>query len=614
MYLEVNMVSKKGQVTIFVIIAILVVVAGILIYTFRDDLRVEKTPVSIEPVKTAFLDCLETKTNLGVSLLESNGGYIVSPEFESGTRYQPFSSNLRVGGLRIPYWYYISGSNIEKEQVPTISSMEEELEMFIESEAMKCDFNLLRDEGYSINVGEPQATVKIDEDFVQVDLDLSLAVEKNLDSAILKDHTLRVNTNLGELFSIAKDIYEKEQTDYFLEDYSVDVVRLYAPVDGVELTCSPKIWNADSVYSDVVDALEVNIGALNNNGERKDYYDIDFDSDANVRFHYSKDWPTYMEINPTDSNMMVAKPIGNQQGMGILGFCYVPYHFVYDLRHPVLAQVTKGGETFQFPMVVVIEGNVAREGRGSSSTASEDENICEYANTQTKISVFDGDLEPVDGVVSFSCVNSYCDLGQTSEGVLEELLPQCVNGVIEVSAEGYKTEKMIYSSVEEGNPIVILEKEYEQEVSLIVGGEEYRGSGIVTFNGEDFSKTIILEDLRDVEISQGEYEITIYLYKDSKLELPASTQEYCTKVPRSGLLGIAGLTKEECSTVEVPEQMITNALIGGGVGTYTFSEAELKNGKKIVISFEGMTEPTTLEELQNNYVLVDVNELEVNVQ
>ena len=35
----------------------------------------------------------------------------------------------------------------------------------------------------------------------------------------------------------------------------------------------------------------------------------------------------------------MAEPVGNQEGMGMLGFCYVAYHFVYDLAYPVLVQV-----------------------------------------------------------------------------------------------------------------------------------------------------------------------------------------------------------------------------------------------------------------------------------
>jgi len=605
--------GKKGQVTIFVIIAILVVVAGILIYTLDDSFREEPIPTSIEPVKTAFMDCVEAKTSLAVSLLESNGGYIESPEFVPGTRYQPFSSKLKLGGLRIPYWFYTSGSSLEKTQVPTVEFMEDQISRFIERESLECDFDLFEEEGFHVKSGKPIAEVKIDDDFVQVDLNMDLSVEKGMESAILKDHNLRVNTNLGSLYEAAKEIYDREQSEYFLEKYSVDVVRLYAPVDGVELTCSPMVWNADQIYENISEGLEVNIGSLNNKGRRDDYYTVDLDTDYSTRFYYSKDWPTYMEINPTDGNMLVAKPVGNQQGMGVLGFCYVPYHFVYNLRHPVLVQVTEGGEMFQFPMVVLIEGNLAREGKAGQSTAGKTEDVCEFANTKTKVSIYDGDLKPVDGVVSFSCVDSSCNLGNSANGELEALFPQCVNGVLEVSAEGYKDEEIIYSSMQEGNPILILEKEYNQDISLIIGGKEYTGEGMISISSEDVSETIILGEENNIDISQGEYDIQVHLYKSSELKLPASTQEHCVRVPRTGILGLAGLTKNDCTEVEVPEQLVTNALIGGGSGKYIFSEDELKNSNRIVITADAMNEPTSLEELQNNYILMDTNELGVTL-
>ena len=85
---------------------------------FKDKLTGQKIPASIQPIYTTFLSCLEEDALVGVDILMSQGGYINLPVFEPGSAYMPFSSQLNFIGNPIPYWYYVSGNNIEKEQVP----------------------------------------------------------------------------------------------------------------------------------------------------------------------------------------------------------------------------------------------------------------------------------------------------------------------------------------------------------------------------------------------------------------------------------------------------------------------------------------------------------------
>ena len=50
---------KRGQVTIFIIIAVILVSSVILFFIFRESIVSREIPVSIEPVYTSFLTCLE---------------------------------------------------------------------------------------------------------------------------------------------------------------------------------------------------------------------------------------------------------------------------------------------------------------------------------------------------------------------------------------------------------------------------------------------------------------------------------------------------------------------------------------------------------------------------
>jgi len=610
------MLKKRGQITIFVILAIVIVVGGISYFVFRDTITAESIPVSIEPVKVAIIDCIESKTTLGVSLLEVSGGYINNlPKFEAGSKYQPFSSELTFVGVDIPYWFYMSGSNLARSQVPTIESMEIELENFLDEEIASCYLDNFLDEGYDIEIDIPKSSVAIKEDYIDLNVDMEVVVSKELDVAVINNYELRVDTNLGYLYNEAKSIYDEEQSSFFLENYTIDVLNLYAPVDGVEISCSPKTWQAKEIYSDVREALQANTMQLRNDESNEEYFNINLKTDAKVNFLYFKDWTTYFEVVPTNDEVLIAKPVGKEQGMGILGFCYVPYHFVYNLRHPVLIQVSKDSETFQFPMTVLIEGNLPRKSVGTQAQGAPQDQVCENKNSNVELNIYDEDISPInEASVDFECVGVSCSIDYSINEGIPTKLPQCANGVLRIDADGYKPYKSIYSSVSDGSVAVVLEKEYEKEVSILAAGKTYEDRAIVTFTSDEFSKTLIYPENNKISLFAGNYEVQIYLYKNSELKLEATTTQECYTIPRSGLLGLAGLTKKECSTVNVDEQIITDALIGGGNGEYSFSKAELRDSNSIELSLDTIIIPETLDELQQNYLLFDVSRVEVKTK
>jgi len=608
------MEKKRGQVTIFIIIAIVIIGGAVVFYSYRDSIIGEKIPVSIGPVYNNFLFCLENKVLTGIDILESQGGYISLPDFEPGSKYMPFSSQLNFLGNPVPYWYYVSGNNIQKEQVPSKNEMENQLEDFIEEKINKCVFDEYYEHGFEINQGVPEASVNIGKEKVDVSLKMEMGFERGEDNIVIKNHNIEIDSKLGMLYDSAIEIYQKEQSDLFLENYAVDNLRLYAPVDGVELTCSPITWNADDVFDELQEAIEANTLALKAKSgdyslkkEENKYFVIDILVESNVRFINSKSWPNSFEVVPSEGNILISKPVGNQPGLGILGFCYVPYHFVYNIRYPVLVQVLEGNEIFQFPVAVVIQGNQPRESLDVSAVDIGIPELCKYKNTLVDVNVYDTKLNLVEADISYDCLGVTCDIGKAEFGSLTENFPQCVNGQIIAKAEGFEGKKYIYSTTETGSVDIILDKLYKLEVELNKGG-----TAIINFVSDESSKTIVYPEQKSVELSEGQYEISVYIYKNSSLKLAETTHEQCVEVPQSGLGGLVGLTKQECFEVTMPSQIISNALSGGGKENYYILESELADANIIKINVESLPTPKSIEELQNNYILFE--DLELGIQ
>jgi hypothetical protein len=528
----------------------------------------------------------------------------------------PFSSQLNLLGNPVPYWYYISQNNIPKEQIPSQNNMEQDLANFIYGKIAECNFDDYYSEGFKITEGTPTATVTINNANVGVNLNMDLTITKGNDTALIHNHQITVQSKLGELYNSAIQVYEKEKQESFLENYGIDTLRLSAPVDGVDLTCGPEMWDADNVFTNLSGAIETNTLALttkNPSTSDEKYFYVNTGLNEGVRFINSAAWPHSYEVNPTSGRLMIASPVGDQQGLGIIGFCYVLYHFVYNINYPVLAQVYDGDETFQFPVAVVIQGNEPRQALNSSASSITPD-LCLYNNTLATINTYDSDSNPINANISYECFGQSCNIGATSSGTLTANLPQCVNGYIVADAPGFKETKFLYSSNTEGNAAVIMNKLYNLNISLKVDGANYYGDAMIYFASQDgTSETVYYPMQKNVQLSEGQYNISIYTYKNSSINFPQTTTQQCTDVPSSGIGGIFGFTDKKCFDVTIPSQIISNVLSGGGQSSSYFLENDLKNSKSIEIDSKGMLTPQTIEQLQNNYITFDNQEAQVSL-
>ncbi|MBU0957880.1 MAG: hypothetical protein KKF56_03665 [Nanoarchaeota archaeon] len=609
------MISKRGQVAIFIIIAIIIVAGVIVYFLVKDRTSYSNIPSEFQPVEDYFLSCIEDIVRNGKDVMGTQGGYIEPPNFDPGSDFMPFSSQLNFYGWPVPYWYYKSGVNIIKEQVPSKDDMEEELNKYIQDRVGDCDFGDFVVEGFIV---EREEGVRVQTDIgvnqIFVNLNAPINVNRGEESVRIEEHEVQLDTKFGKFYDLAVDIYDYEKEEMFLENYAVDVLRLYAPVDGFEIQCSPLIWAFNEVVDEVKQGLSGNMQAIRLTGDyyddSHDYFVQDLRSDEAVRFLYDPSWPTRIEVWPSDSGILIAEPVGTQEGLGILGFCYVPYHYVYDLNYPVLVQIYDEAELFQFPVAVIIDKNRPREALPATEVRDATTELCKYRNSRMEVYTYDTGLNPVEADISFKCISDSCYIGKTqisgSDAKLSENFPQCVNGHVVAKAEGYVNKKHQVSTNVDGQVVdIVLDKIYDIGLNLKLDGRDSDSMAVIYFQSEDYSATVSWPQQRSISLAQGDYNVTVYVYQNSSLKLEGYTTEKCTDVPREGLLGMFGLTTEKCFDISVPDQIVSMSLSGGGKTQEYIVDTNLRDYSVIEISVESMPKPTTLEELQDNYNLFE---------
>ena len=607
--------KKNGQLTIFIIAAISIVAAVFLFFIIRQNLTVSQIPSNLEPAYNAFLSCLQDDISAGADILGTQGGYIYIPQFEPGSAYMPFSSQLDFMGNPIPYWYYVSGNNIQKEQAPTKSGMELQLEKYVQDRIKDCKFDSYYSQGFEISLGEPKAKVSINDNSIGLSLDENLAIKNGDVNAVVSNHKVSVNSELGGLYNSAKKIYDYEQSNLFLEKYGIDTVRLYAPVDGVELKCSPLTWDANQVFSQLHQAIEANTQALKvrsgifspTNASDK-YFISDISVPQNVRFLNSQNWPSSFEVLPSEDSLLISTPVGTQPELGILGFCYVPYHFVYNVNYPVLVQVSGKSETFQFPVAVVIQGNNPRKSLDTTAVNVEVPELCNQKKTLVEANVFDTKFNSIDAQISYECSGTSCNIGETSSGKIKTAFPQCVNGFVVAKAQGYETARKLYSVIDSGSVDIFLDKMRNASIQLKLDGKDYNGQATINFISPDGSgspKYLVYPDQKDTQLSDGQYEIQVQMFKNSTINIAATSAQKCVDVPDSGVGGFFGAVKQKCFNINFPAQIVSNALAGGGKQNQYILDSDLENSNAIEINADSLPLPASIQQLQNNYILFE---------
>ncbi len=188
---------KRGQVTLFIILGI-IIVSLILIFTiFRtkisekiSEIKVGEElalPPELRIVKNNIEDCISTLGMAALYYLGIQGGYIGE-----------INPSLEYGSLDVAYYYYKGNKNI-----PTKKNMETAVENYIRKYLKEC-VNVPKD--FEVETGAIKPEVEIGDEVVVIDVYWPVSIKKgDLEAKINKFHK-RINLRVGELLTVANAI------------------------------------------------------------------------------------------------------------------------------------------------------------------------------------------------------------------------------------------------------------------------------------------------------------------------------------------------------------------------------------------------------------------------
>jgi hypothetical protein len=468
--------DKKGQVTIFVVIGIiLIIVVTFLLTNSQFELFESKETKLLNQVSDIVDSCIKINSEQGLFILGMQGGFI---ELDRTQLAVP-RSYIDLG-FKIPSW------EIEPNRVPTINSMEVELNEHISTNAKTCitsNLDALDDVFDFEDFEDLQVKSKINQNNVVVESNFPITFsEKNSEEKLsIESYYLKLdNNNLGDLYNLGIEIYSIEQQNDILSNLVLDQIysssdysdKESMPTEGLSFSCAKRIWTKSKLKDNLVNLNNNNFKFLYFDGTMpitdlyastfndvdvsaqganyyENYYTFTLD-DTKSSFknykveismpttqstqkgnYFQKDRFRNFEVTPSDGEIVQSTDMKVDMGIGSIPIpCVQLFHHLYTLDYDLLVKITDYSEDgnkniFQFPLRVQINNNAPSSeipftlpsvSQDNKLTAT-DSKFCAEENRFKEELIYAVDVNTQQTVqnanITYECISLSCDLGET---------------------------------------------------------------------------------------------------------------------------------------------------------------------------------------------------------
>ncbi len=409
--------SRKGQVTIFIIIGIVILFtfAGILYLTktittekitTEGDPIIRDVPHEFKPIRLYTENCLEQIGKKGLLLLGGQGGYIY-PELlgEFSVSKPTEGSGLNLEPVKVPYWHYNTERNdVNKVVLSSLQpklyakddpkmSIEAQLARFVREKLSVCldDYSAFRLYGFDVAAGEEKkVTVTVGESTVNFLLEMEVNAEKESVEAEFDKFFVKIPLELKHYYEVADKIASSQKEFSFLERQGMELISVFSgkdplhfpPVSDVTYDFfSTLSWDETSLRQKLKEVLISYVPMLRFLGSENFYYSPFYYSstsggnllaqkmvdnmvlpltgaeDLIINFDYFG-WEPYFKANSDESGKI--QPEHTFVNLGPLSFGTQRYETHYDASYPVMVTV-KDDNAFSgdgYSLVFAMESNI----------------------------------------------------------------------------------------------------------------------------------------------------------------------------------------------------------------------------------------------------------------
>ena len=495
----------KGQVTIFIIIGIVLLLGiGFAVY-FSSRAQEGSSPISqasklpqkIQPVQDAVHECIRQIGTDGLQKLGQTGGYIDTSTLNPHVLFSTEGNAVRYaphGELAVASWWFMKSkdsctANCEfASKRPALtggsSSIAGQLESYINTNLPAC-VSQISSPGCQITSGDdPMLKVQIGQS-VLVSGEYPLRVLCDGQSFNVDQFAVDIDVNLQDIYSLATNLTSLQINDHILEQATTTLIQTFGGKDSQippfrDLEFGPPgaghFWikfevkkNLKRMLASYIPFIQV-FGTANYKYVRApegvrdpELYELLYNRQFLVplnttypfletNFRYLDWWEPYFDLN-CNGELCQADTGSN---FFLIPFSLDRYEFAYDLSYPVLVEIRSPyaldgqGYTFQF----MLEENMRNSAPFTTGVnlppqpaSSEPSIFCSPdQRTSGEVQLYALDTETGRGAenvsVSFQCGDNNCNVGRTSNGTFILRLPRCIGGSLALTNLNYESAEL----------------------------------------------------------------------------------------------------------------------------------------------------------------------------
>lgn len=187
--------NKKGQVTIFIILGILIVVSGIIYFSFRETIGEKIGGFSgTNPIKEYVDECLFSVSEDVVYRIGNGGGHFFSPLESDGWGFS---------------YHEVNGENY----FPSLKDLENEINLFVMINMFGCLNNFEKFPSLNIEGVEMEVYSEILDDSVEIEINYPLSIRKGEETIRYRNFEKAIiPVRLGEMHFVMSELI---QDDYY---------------------------------------------------------------------------------------------------------------------------------------------------------------------------------------------------------------------------------------------------------------------------------------------------------------------------------------------------------------------------------------------------------------
>ncbi len=443
-------IKKKSQMSIFVVISIiLIIVTSFLFYNNKFDFFVSHESKIKSQVSDSIKDCVLKETKNGAFLLGFQGGRIeISREIKLDKlnfKHRYIDIGLNNSGFKIMNWDSDLG------EIPTIDSMEKELQTFVRNNSISCIENNLKALKDTLNItieDKLKIDIKLNKRNVAVDIKLPIKFNEinSQQTFYISDYFLKIDgLKIKDLYELSLRIYNLEKQSNFFEELVLEQIASASdysspnsmPSEGMNIACGFRPWTINQLKKNLANLNNHNfkylqfVGTFSKNGildanlndNFKKYYQSpvigyvqkipnlkrnfkDFEVDVTMpsveqtgKNGYFQKYP-YRKFEVTPSSGNLVKPINMKIGkdVKIPIPCIQVFHHLYDLDYDLMIKIVDRSDDgmnyfFQFPLRILIEKSQPKKSEQSQrisieKTTATNEKFCAKNNLKYPLYVY----------------------------------------------------------------------------------------------------------------------------------------------------------------------------------------------------------------------------------